>query len=317
MIDLLQGSVLCGALIGAAVWVLVSILAPYVSASASLPPATRERVARALLYAPFWVPLAVIGASLAPGMIGALLTVGESCSTHGIASHHHLCSSHQTHGAGWLIALIVIAPAVWVVTACASRGWTEWNLARTLNAISRPSDFGPDVRLLDRPEPVALTVGWRNPTILLSTGLVAELSQSSLDVVIAHERAHIDRKDTWYALADRLAAGLLPRSAGRALTAQILAAREEACDAMAASQTGGNQAVADVLDEVLRIRSAPALSDSLDSASVADRIERLLRPPPQRRLAWASPLTFFILGLALGVGPLHAAAETVVQLLLH
>ena len=317
MIDLLQGAVLCGALIGAAVWLLVALLAPHVASSPNLPPRTRERVARALLYAPFWVPVVVMTAALAPGVIGGLLTVGESCSTHGTAAHHHLCSVHPTHAAGWVIALTVLAPALWVVASCASRVWKEWNLARTLNAISRPSSFGDDVRLLDRPEPIAITVGWRSPKILLSTGLVGELSQPSIDVVIAHERAHIDRKDTWFALADRVAAGLFPRSAGRALTAQILTAREEACDAIAASSSGGNQAVASVLDEVLRMRVATGVPKEEAPEPVAARIDRLLRPPPAGRLAWAPPLAFFACGLALGAGPIHAAAERVVGLLLH
>jgi beta-lactamase regulating signal transducer with metallopeptidase domain len=211
----------------------------------------------------------------------------------------------------------VLAPAAWVIASCANRGWTEWNLARTLNAISRPSDFGSDVRLLDRPEPVAITVGWRAPTILLSTGLVEELSQPSIDIIIEHERAHIDRRDTWFALIDRMAAGLLPRASGRALTSQILIAREQACDAIAAARTDGKQAVACVLDEVLRIQSAPGAHKANTTEPIAARIDRLLHPPAPRCLAWASPLAFFALGLALGAGPIHAAAERVVGLLLH
>lgn len=315
MSDFLQGTVLCGALIGMLMWALVAMLAPLVAPADGLGSKTRARIARAHLYAPFWIPICVMSATVMPGMIGSVLTVGESCSPHGIATHHHICSAHQAHVSGWVVALGVVTPAVVVLVAAAWRVWSEWSLAHTLRAISRPSSLGPQVRLLDRPEALALTVGWRHPTILLSTGLVNELSPASLGVVIAHERAHIARGDTWFSAVDRFAASLLPRAAGRALTRQIVAAREQACDEIAAAQAGGREVVADVLDEVRRLRLAVA--DGETARPIARRIEHLLSPRPDHRLARVTPAVFFAAGLIIGAGPLHALAERLVGVLLH
>lgn len=315
MSDFLQGTLLCGALIGMLIWVIIGMLAPVMVPAHGIGPRTRERTARALLYAPFWIPVCVMAATVMPGVIGVILTVGESCSPHGVATHHHICSAHQAHVSGWVIAIAVVTPAAMVLVAAAWRIWSEWTLARTLRAISRASNLGPQVCLLDRPEAIALTVGWRCPTILLSTGLVNELSDASIDVVIAHERAHIERRDTWFGAADRFAASLLPRAAGRALIRQIVAAREQACDEIAATRIGSRTAVAEVLDEVRRMQSE--VDQPTQAPPVSRRIERLLRPEPDPRFGWTVPVAFFASGLVIGAGPLHALAERMVGVLLH
>ena len=77
--------------------------------------------------------------------------------------------------------------------------------------LSRPCPLGKGIRLLDQREPVALTLGFLRPVILLSQGLLDAVSQDTLNVVLAHERAHVRRRDTAWALLDSIVAALLPR----------------------------------------------------------------------------------------------------------
>lgn len=317
MIELLEGALVCGTLIAVVIWAIVAAAAPHVNPR-RVTPERRAMTARAWLYAPVWIPVFVIGSTLAPGAIGALVQVGEACLTHGREGHHHLCSVHAPHAAGWIIAFGLLAPAALVTLVQAIRTRKEWRLVKTLNALSRPSSFGPDVRLLDQPEPVAMTLGWRTPTILLSTGLVKGIPASSVDVIIAHERAHVARRDTWFSIFDRFAATLLPRRSAQALTAQILLAREQACDAVAARVGGGQQAVADALTHILEL-GAPVVhrEDCTSTEPLRLRIEHLLNPPDGAKFGRLTPAAALVIGMLVGAGPVHVIVEQFVSAFLH
>jgi hypothetical protein len=317
LIELLEGALVCGTLIGVIIWALVAVAGPHVNPT-RVAPARRSATARAWLYAPIWIPIFVIGSTLAPGAIGALAQVGEACLTHGNAGHHHLCTVHAPHAAGWIIAFGLLAPATIVTLVTAVRTRQEWRLVKTLNALSRPSSFGPDVRLLDRPEPVAMTLGWRTPTILLSSGLVENIPAASVRVVIAHERAHVVRRDTWFSIFDRFAATLLPRHAAQALTGQILLAREQACDAAAARVGGGEEAVATALTDILKL-GAPVLhhENCASSEPLRSRIDHLLNPPEEPRFGRFTPAVALAIGMLVGAGPVHLVVERFVSVFLH
>ncbi len=300
------------------VWVSVAVAGPHVNPR-RVSPERRTTTARAWLYAPIWIPTFVIAATLAPGAIGALAEVGEACLTHGDAGHHHLCSVHAPQAAGWGIALGLLVPATLVTLITAFRTREEWRLAKTLNALSRPSSVAPDVRLLDRPEPVAMTLGWRRPTILISTGLVDNVPAETVRVVVAHERAPAACRDTWFSIFDRFAATLLPARAGQALTGQILLAREQACDAAAARVSGGEGAVASALSGVLGLSSAHVVHEHDCSAGqpLRSRIDYLLNPPDDARFGRFTPAVALAIGMLIGAGPVHMLVEHLVSAFLH
>src|SRR5260370_5168573 len=75
----------------------------------------------------------------------------------------------------------------------------------------------PALRVLLRHSgpPLALTFGFRRPTLLLSTWMVERLDRHELDAVLAHELAHIARRDylvIWLATVLRDAFFYLPTS---------------------------------------------------------------------------------------------------------
>lgn len=322
MIGLLEAGMLAGTLLAAATWVFVVLFAPGATANDGATSATRRLlVSRAWLLAPLWVPALLVASAMVPGVVAALAQHGDHCLLHG-GHHHHLCFLHPPHTAdnpvAWLVPLALFAPAAVLLGLCVRRALAEWRLARSLAATSRPSELGPDVRVLDRAEPLALTLGWLRPTVLISEGLLSRATQRGLEVVLAHERAHIERGDTRHALVDRLAASLYPRAVAGPLLARITLAREQACDALAAQRAGGPLAVAETLAEVLRLgMSAPVGSISVTSGAVESRVAFLLNPPaPERR--WWIVLVIVVASLAAaGTGPVHTVVERLITFLLH
>ena len=95
------------------------------------------------------------------------------------------------------------------------------------------------VRAYPSDRPVALTHGFVRQRVLLSTWMVEHLDASELESVLAHELAHVARRDClviWLATVLRDAFFYLPTS--RLAHRRLQGEKEFACDDMAACATG-------------------------------------------------------------------------------
>lgn len=191
-------------------------------------------------------------------------------------------------------------------------------MARSLVATSRPSDLGENVRLLDQSESLALTVGWRSPNVLLSTGLIQDVSDTTLDVILAHEASHVRRRDTLSALFDNLVATLIPTDVAQALLEDIALAREQVCDEAAARRVGDPLLVAQALTEVARRRmTVIATSISMSSSSLEARVLHILEPPGTSNALPAHAIAVLVVLTLVGAFPVHSSIEYVFTYLLH
>jgi Zn-dependent protease with chaperone function len=322
MIGLLETTSLAFVLLAAMVWAVVAVVPPALQSS-SLAPAARSARARLWLYAPIWLPTLLVVSSILPGLSAMMFGTGDHCAVH--AGHlHHLCPVHPPHMAGHPLVVVLIGvvliPCLVVVARAAVGGVSEWRLGVTLARCSRESAFGCDVRLLDSRELVALTVGVLCPTVVLSTELVHSVPAGTLDVVVAHERAHARRRDGAWALVDSLAASILPRRVRNHWLHELALAREQACDLAAAESggRGGRLRVAAALVEVAKLRlSSPSFGMSVIGTSVETRV-RFLLGDSSRSLTWiALPVLCAVVAVVLGVGPVHHVIEHVSTHLLH
>ncbi len=319
MIGLLEVVLLAIALLTVFVWVGAVFVAP-ARLPERLAPGPRVVRARLWLYAPIWLPVLLVIASVLPGLLGTSLGLGDHCAAHA-GHHHHLCVLHpphiSNHPLAWSIAAAVLLPMLVALGGAAWSGMLQFRLARALVRSSRASSFGPDVRLLDRGEPLALTVGFLHPVILLSKGLLDVVCSETLDVIIAHERAHVRRRDTAWAFLDSLAAALMPRAVRAGLLRELALAREQACDLWAAERAGKLR-VAQALTRVARLGlSQPAFGMSVGASSLEARVLHLLEPPEATRWWPGAPIALVIVIAALGAGPVHTTIERIVTLLLH
>jgi beta-lactamase regulating signal transducer with metallopeptidase domain len=143
----------------------------------------------------------------------------------------------------------------------------------------------PRVLLCASERPLALTYGLFRATMLLSTWMLDTLDQRELEAVLAHELAHIARRDylvTWLATILRDAFFYLPTS--RIAYRRLQAEKELACDDLVVSATQRPLALASALARVwLHAVEPPRLvcigtAQTIEGAgeSLKGRIERLL-----------------------------------------
>ena len=143
----------------------------------------------------------------------------------------------------------------------------------------------PRLRLRISDRPLALTFGLRRPTLVLSTWMVEHFDRRELEAVLAHELAHIARRDylvLWLATICRDAFCYLPTSwiAYR----QLQSEKEVACDDLAIGVTRSSLGLASALAKVWQqaiVAPPPSLAQSLAEANdvIEGRITRLLEPP--------------------------------------
>lgn len=166
----------------------------------------------------------------------------------------------------------------------------------------------PVVRVLEADRPLAASGGIRQPAVVLSRWMLANLEGAELEAVLAHEVAHLARRSQLVLGVGRLlrdAAFYLPPG-GYAF--RLLVQDEEvAADALAVRLTGRPQALAGALGKVWVWasgsplgRGVPLLGEGDPGRLLEIRLRRLLsdRPPPAAGRA-APALGLLLIGAGL------------------
>ncbi len=148
---------------------------------------------------------------------------------------------------------------------------------------------GGSVRLLESDRiGVPTVIGWLKPVVLMPAGAAAEFAPEQLDALLAHEFAHIRRRDYLVNLLQTSIEILLwyhPAIWWVAL--QVRAERECCCDDEAVAVCGDALTYARALTRAERLRSALKLAVALSSAPLLNRIRRLteMKTPQLSRVA--------------------------------
>jgi beta-lactamase regulating signal transducer with metallopeptidase domain len=99
-----------------------------------------------------------------------------------------------------------------------------------------------------------MSLGFFNPAIMLPRRLLETLSHSELEQIILHELAHLQRRDDWSNLAQKLIEAVVPvQPAVYWLGHQMSLAREMACDDWVIAATGTPQSYAAALTKVAEL----------------------------------------------------------------
>ncbi len=190
-------------------------------------------------------------------------------------------------GIGLLLSLIRLLLMQHAIGHASSRILTPASLqlrVDTLTAQMRTHRTKIVMREFD--QPLALTWGVREPTLLLSTWMVKQLDDEELSAVIAHELAHVARRDFFFAWLTTLlrdAFFYLPTS--RAAHAQIKHDNELACDDLATQCFGQPLALASALAKIwghtltqarVNVGYSQALLGTQIDVELETRIERLI-----------------------------------------
>lgn len=167
--------------------------------------------------------------------------------------------------------------------------------ARVSELASRLGVVEPEARLAEQCPGGASVLGHRRPVLVVDAALYERLDAEELDGVVAHELAHVRRRDNLVAAlvgSVRDLTFFIP-GGGWALH-QLHRERELAADQIAARLTGRPGALASGLLKVLEDGEArPACATLAPRASVVDRVAVLVdeREPPGRTRSTAETAT--------------------------
>lgn len=145
----------------------------------------------------------------------------------------------------------------------------------------------------------ACAVGYRRPSILVSSALTERLGHDDVEAVILHEYAHLQRYDDWACLVQavlRATLGLHP--AVWWVSRQLDIEREAACDRLVVERTQAPVAYVRALTAAadLSVSGAGAMLHlapglTLRAGGFQARMRRLIEAPvPSRTAAWGSAL---------------------------
>ena len=169
---------------------------------------------------------------------------------------------------------------------------------------------------------VPTVVGWLRPVVLLPASTLTGLTARQLELILAHELAHVRRHDYLVNLVQSAAETLLfYHPAVWWVSNRMRVEREHCCDDLAVGACGSAVHYARALALLEGLCSdAPALAMAANGGSLFDRIARLVgRAPEPSRAArgLAAVLAVISLALALAIGSilLDRPAPTIVAVM--
>ncbi|ADO69008.1 M56 family metallopeptidase [Stigmatella aurantiaca] len=182
----------------------------------------------------------------------------------------------------------------------------EWQ--QRLEALSRRLGMKRAVRLLQSTAlDVPSALGWLRPVVLLPVFTLTGLSTRQLEMILAHELAHIRRHDFVVNLLQTLVETLLfYHPAIWWMSHVIRVERENCCDDLAAGLTGNTLSYARALTALEALRVLPSLEPtpalSALGGSLPERVRRLVAAPSSRCASrWAAGASVLTLMSSLAV----------------
>ncbi len=163
---------------------------------------------------------------------------------------------------------------------------------------------------------VPSVVGWLKPAILLPVSSLTGLTSEQLEMVLAHEVAHIRRHDFLInAMQSVVETLLFYHPAVWWLSRQIRIERENCCDDLAVSVCGDAILYARALAQLEELRTSPLLAIAANGGSLLDRVRRLVGAHSDRSLfssGWtaAAAMASFVALLTLTTAPILAERQT-------
>lgn len=173
-------------------------------------------------------------------------------------------------GAGWLRVRRLARRGISAVP-----DWVDATVARLAQVMRVPV---PVYTVMSSLVVVPTVIGWLRPIILLPAGAVTGLSPRQLEMVLAHELAHVRRFDYLVNLLQALLETLLYyHPAVRWVSARVRVEREHCCDDVALDLLDDRAAYARALAaiEVQRSTGSGVLALAVTGGGVVGRIRRL------------------------------------------
>ncbi len=296
-------------------------------ALSALAPRARHRVCWLLAVLPLGFAASTLFAATLPSLVALVEPALDHCGAHG-GEHAHLCFVHVPATAVHieLMALLAFVGAYFALRAGLAVPALV-RAARTVDALVETSVTAPtaDVRIIESSRPFCFAAGLVRPRIVISRGLHDALTREERAAVVAHERAHAQRRDALSALMAQIAASTHLPGVGAWLRRELEVAAEQCCDEAAAQVAGDRLLVASTILKVERLAHADGssacaqLAPAFGACAVTRRVEALLEHPrvePSLRGLAALVLIYWVAAV-LFADELHHGAESALSAIAH
>ncbi len=159
---------------------------------------------------------------------------------------------------------------------------------------------------------VPSVIGWLRPAILVPVSSIGGLSPAQLEMILAHELAHIRRHDFLVNVLQSIAETLLfYHPAAWWISRQVRIERENCCDDLAVSVCGDALQYARALARLEQLRGVPLPAVAANGGSLFQRIRRLVRPSEKDRIinGWTAAAAAVLLVAVAGMSSIPALAS--------
>jgi beta-lactamase regulating signal transducer with metallopeptidase domain len=277
------------------------------------------------------LPAAFAVVLLFAASLPSLLALGapglDHCPAHD-DEHAHLCFVHLPKvgiHTGLLLSLVFLVSYAALRAAFAASSLVR--AVRVVAALAKTGEQRRDlgVTIVETSQPVCFAAGLLRPRVLLSRGLFHALSPAERAVVLAHEHAHVRRRDALVGSVVRALTVVHLPWIGRWIVHELEIAAEQACDEEAARFVTDRVSVAAVILTVERAAqhaSAPELAPvavAFGARAVERRVEALLgEPEPARSLRpLAISVGVTMMSVLILADELHHLTESVLSVIAH
>ena len=189
----------------------------------------------------------------------------------------------------------------------------QWQ--RVARRLSESLGLRRAVRLLESSAvEVPSVIGMLRPVILLPASTLTGLTPEQIEMVLAHELAHIRRHDFLVNLLQAVVETLMfYHPAVWWMSRRVRIERENCCDDMAVAVCGNPIQYAKALTRLEELRSAPSLVVAANGGSLLDRIRRIAGVRAESTAVsarWAAAMiTLVVLAIGVGIPSLPAFAQ--------
>lgn len=239
-----------------------------------------------------------------------------------IAPHcHGSCGQHTPQTSELSVALLGLALAA--ISALGLSGsflLNVWRGARMRRQFEALASARHGYCLLNAREPVVFTLGWWNPKVFISQGLLEQCNAGQLSVILRHEQAHRDRRDNLCLVLVRVFCRVLPARLRKQAMHDVQILCEQACD-FESADVHDPVTVAETLVHVGRLvkhAARPQGSLAFDGGDLSIRVHALLNSEQRSNLkSWQLVMLVAVVAyiLLLTLDPLHHLAEWLIAVL--
>ena len=290
-------------------------------------PRARHRALVLLAALPVLTAGALMLSAILPSLVSLERPGFDHCTSHN-DGHPHLCFVHLPKmGMNTAFVLLLVLLVTYGLLRAAFASARVARAIRVLGVLAMSGERRPDlgVTIIETSQPLCLAAGLLRPRVLLSRGLLASLTTDDRAVVLAHEHAHVRRRDALVASVVRVLATLHVPAVSRWLVRELDVAAEQACDEEAGQMVGDRLAVASAILAVERA-AQHAAAEQLAPVAVAfgqraaeRRVVSLLAEPepPRSLVALAAGLGAVGSCVLAASGELHHLIESLLSFIAY